>query len=74
MNQNIMESKPTAKQRSSPDAQNGKKLLTERVDNTFLLWLDVLEATDPLSPISHGADSSGPVWALESRNEEVPYS
>ena len=46
--------------------------LTERVDNTFLLILDMFEATDPFSTVSHGADSGGPVWALESWNEEVP--
>lgn len=54
---------------SSP---SGKVHLTERVYNAFLLLLDVLEATDPLSTITHGTDSSGPVWALESGNEEVP--
>ena len=48
-------------------------LRTERVDNTFLLRLDALEATDPLSTIPQGTDSGGPVWALESWNEEVPY-
>ena len=48
--------------------------LTERVDNAFLLLLDVLETTDPLSTIPHHTDSSRPVWALESWNEEVPYS
>jgi len=47
--------------------------LTERIDNTFLLILDTFEATDPFSTVSHGADSGGPVWALESWNEEVPY-
>lgn len=48
--------------------------LTERVDDTFFLLLDVLEATDPFSAVAHGTDPSCPVWALESRNEEVPYS
>lgn len=48
--------------------------LTKRVDNTFLLLLDVLEATDPFSTIPHGTDSSGSMWALESWNEEVPCS
>jgi len=48
--------------------------LTERVDDAFLLILDVFEATDPFSAVSHGADSGGPVWALESWNEEVPCS
>ena len=48
--------------------------LTERVYNAFLLLLDVLEAADPLSTVTHGTDAGGPVWALESRNEEVPYS
>lgn len=51
-----------------------KMRLTERVYNTFLLLLDVLEAADPFSTVTHGADSSGPMWALESGNEEVPYS
>jgi hypothetical protein len=48
--------------------------LTERVDDAFLLLLDVLEATDPFSTIAHGTDPGGPVWALEPWNEEVPYS
>ena len=48
--------------------------LTERVDDAFLLLLNALEATDPLSTIAHGANSGGPVWALESWNEEVPCS
>jgi hypothetical protein len=53
----------------------GRKIrLTEGVYNTFLLPLDVLEAADPLSTVTHGTDSSGPMWALEARNEEVPYS
>ena len=48
--------------------------LTERVDNAFILLLNVLEATDPLSAVPHGSDSGGPVRALESWNEEVPCS
>ena len=47
--------------------------LTERVDDALLLVLNTLEATDPLSAITHGTDSGGPVWALESWNEKVPY-
>ena len=50
-----------------------KTRLTKRVYNTFLFLLDVLEAADPFSAVTHGAYSSGPVWTLESRNEEVPY-
>jgi hypothetical protein len=46
--------------------------LTERVYNAFILLLDVLEAADPLSTVTHGTDSRGPVWALESWNEKVP--
>jgi hypothetical protein len=48
--------------------------LTERVDDAFLLLLNALEATDPLSTIAHGTNSGGPVWALKSWNEEVPCS
>ena len=59
----------------TPVGMETRKLdLTERIDNTFLLLLDVFEATDPLPTVSHGADSGGPVWALKSRNEEVPCS
>jgi hypothetical protein len=47
--------------------------LTERVDDALLLVLNTLEAADPLSAITHGTDSGGPVWALESWNEKVPY-
>jgi hypothetical protein len=67
---------PKNESETRTESQVRKKmdLYTERVDDAFLLLLDVLEATDPLPSIAHGADSGSPVWALESRNEEVPYS
>jgi len=60
--------------RSRSAAEWEKIRLTERVDNAVLLLLDVLETTDPLPAIPHHTDSGRPVWALESRNEEVPCS